>query len=90
MRPGTAALLLNNPRQRRTKPSKHKDKSAKHLEPKQRRQEPNLQGLQRTHHGKAGNLEIRVALVTMTRGAKDKEDEMIQKSGAGEDEQGGG
>ena len=47
-------------------------------------------GLERTHHSKAGNLEIRVALGTMTRGAKDKEDEMIQKSGAGEDEQGGG
>ena len=85
-----AALLLTKPRQRRTKPSEHKEKSANYLEPKQRRQEPNLKGLQRTHHGKAGNLEIRVALGTMTRGAKDKEDEMIQKSGAGEDEQGAG
>ena len=42
------------------------------------------------HHGKAGNLEIHVALGTMTRGAKDKEDEMIQKRGASEDERVGG
>ena len=42
----------------------------------------------RTHHNKSGNQEIRVALGAMTRGAKDKEDGRIQKSGSGEDDRG--